>query len=150
MYSYLSCGTLEAHNGHRRAIKEISMDMSPAYIAGAKANIGSHAEIVFDKYHVIAHVNQAVDAVRRAEMRFGQRDVKEALKETLWIWLKNQDNLTEKQKSKYQKLDQQNLVTVKVYQMRLTLQDIYDVPYRSLAKQNLLAWSRWVSFLRLR
>lgn len=135
---------LEAHNGHPRAIKEISMDMSPAYISGAKANIGSQAEIVFDKYHVIAHVNQAVDAVRRAEMRFGQWDVKEALKETRWIWLKNQENLTEKQKTKYQKIDQQNLVTAKAYQMRLTLQDLYDIPYRSVAQRKLLAWCRWV------
>jgi len=76
-------------------------------------------------------------------MRFGQRDVKEAL-ETRWIWLKNQDNLTKKQKSKYQNPDQQTLVTAKTHQMRLTLQDIYDIPCRSLVKQKLLAWCRWV------
>jgi len=135
---------LEEHNGHPRAIREISMDMSPAYIAGADENIGSQAQIVFDKYHVIAHANQAVDAVRRCEMRLGKAAARDTLKETRWIWLKNPENLTDKQKVKYRKIDHQNLATAKAYQMRLTLQDIYDIPHRGLAKRKLLAWCRWV------
>ncbi len=31
---------LADHNGHHRAIEEVSMDMSPAYIAGVKENMG--------------------------------------------------------------------------------------------------------------
>ena len=133
---------LEEHNGHPRAIREISMDMSPAYISGADENIGSQAQIVFDKYHVIAHANQAVDAVRRCEMRLGKAAARDTLKETRWIWLKNPENLTDKQKAKYRKIDQQNLATAKAYQMRLTFQDIYDIPHRGLAKRKLLAWCR--------
>ena len=34
---------LEAHNGHPRAIREVSMDMSPSYIAGVQENIGNQA-----------------------------------------------------------------------------------------------------------
>ena len=60
-------GELDRHNGHPRAITEVSIDMSPAYIAGVKENLGDQAVIVFDKFHVIAHVNQAVDETRRAE-----------------------------------------------------------------------------------
>ncbi len=43
---------LKAHNGHPRTITEISMDMSTSYIAGARENIGSQAQIVFDKFLV--------------------------------------------------------------------------------------------------
>jgi len=134
---------LEEHHGRAQAITELSMDMSVAYIAGAKENIGSQASIVFDKYHVIAHANQAVDAVRRAEIRMSKAATRDTLKETRWIWLKNPENLTDKQKAKYQKIDQQNLATAKAYQMRLTLQDIYNLPYYGLAKRKLIAWCRW-------
>jgi len=135
---------LSDHNGHHRAIEEVSMDMSPAYIAGVKENIGDQARVVFDKYHVIAHVNEAVDHVRRQEMRLAGWATRNDLKETRWIWLKNPENLSEKQKAKQQRLEDKNLITAKAYQMRLTLQDIYQIPYADLAKRKLLAWCRWV------
>ena len=135
---------LEAHNGHPRAIREVSMDMSPSYIAGVQENIGSQAVMVFDKFHVIAHVNDAVNAVRRAEIQMGGWEAKNALKGSRWIWLKNPENLTAKQRSRQQRIETVNLATAKAYQMRLTLQDIYEMPNSKVAKRKLQAWCRWV------
>ena len=135
---------LEKHNGHPRAITEASIDMSPAYIAGVKENIGSQAAIVFDKFHVIAHVNDAVEAVRRAEMRFGGWDDRQALKETRWIWRKNPADHTPAEERKRQRLESMNLLTAKAYQMRLTLQDIYCLDSVVVAERKLRAWCRWV------
>jgi transposase len=92
---------LSDHNGHHRAIEEVSMDMSPAYIAGVKENIGDQARVVFDKYHVIAHVNEAVDHVRRQEMRLAGWATRNDLKETRWIWLKNPENLRGRLKNNF-------------------------------------------------
>lgn len=64
------------------------MDMSPAYMRGVADNC-VNAEIVFDKYHVIANVNEAVNAVRHCEMHTGGWDVREQLKATRWVWVKN-------------------------------------------------------------
>ena len=135
---------LGAHNGHPRAVMEVSMDMSPAYIAGVQENIGSQAVMVFDKFHVIAHVNDAVNAVRRAEMQLGGWEAKNALKGSRWIWLKNPENLTDKQRATHQRIETVNLATAKAYQMRLTLQDIYNIPNSRVAKRKLQAWCRWV------
>ena len=55
---------MDRHNGHPRAITEISLDLSPAYVAGAKQNLSDQAVIVFDPFHVVTHVNQAVDERR--------------------------------------------------------------------------------------
>jgi transposase len=134
---------LEKHNGHPHAITEISMDMSPAYIRGA-SDTCRNAQIVFDKFHVIAHVNDAVDHVRKNEIRRGDFRLREQLKKTRWLWLKNPENLTEKQHQHFQRIDQQNLQTSKAYQMKLTLQDIYQIPHVTLAKKKLTAWCRWV------
>jgi len=135
---------LEDHHGHPRAITEVSIDMSPAYIAGVKENLGRQAAIVFDKFHVLAHVNDAVDAVRRAEMRLNGWEGRAALKETRWIWRKNPEHHTPEEKRKRQRLESLNLLTAKAYQMRLTLQDIYHLDSATLAKRKLRAWCRWV------
>ena len=52
-----------------------------------------HAQVVFDKFHVIAHANQAVDEVRRAEVRLGGAGVWEALRQSQWLWRKNPEKI---------------------------------------------------------
>lgn len=134
---------LVAHNGRAASIREVSMDMSGSYIVGATRNVPD-AEIVFDKYHVIAHVNEAVDETRRQEMRMGGWDARKELKKTRWVWLKNPENLTVKECKRLSRVDQRNRCTAKAYQMRLTLQDIYRIEQVEVAKKKLRAWCRWV------
>lgn len=134
---------LRDHHGRCENITEVSIDMSAGYIAGVKKSC-EHAQIVFDKFHILRHVNDAVDAVRRMEMRQGGWLRRDALSQTRWIWRKNPENHTEQEKSTRQRLESLNLVTAKAYQMRLTLQDIYFLPSAAKAKRKLLAWCRWV------
>jgi transposase len=67
------CDALGAHHGHPHMLTEVSLDMRPASIAGVKSR-GRNAEIVFDKFPVIAQANHTVDLVRRAERRRGEAD----------------------------------------------------------------------------
>ena len=75
----------------------------------------------------------------------GGWEAKNALKGSRWIWLKNPENLTDKQRTTQQRIETVNLATAKAYQMRLTLQDIYKIPNSRVAKRKLQAWSRWVA-----
>jgi hypothetical protein len=59
--------------------------------------------MVFDMFHVIAHVNDAVNAVRRAEIPLGGREAKNALKGSRRIWVKIPENLTDKQRAAHQR-----------------------------------------------
>jgi transposase len=61
---------LEKHNGHRHAITQASMDMSPAYQKGVKETC-RNAQVVFDKFHVVLNVNKAVDCKRRLKSAAG-------------------------------------------------------------------------------
>ena len=47
-------------------IQHVSMDMYPAYKGGAKEYF-SNAKIVYDKFHIIKMMNDAIDKVRRRE-----------------------------------------------------------------------------------
>lgn len=138
---------LDRHNGHPRAITEVSIDMSPAYIAGVKENLGDQAVVVFDKFHVIAHVNKALDETRRAEQRLALQADAECLRGNRWVLLKNPANHTPKQALQYQGLLKRNLATVKAHQMRLALQEIYQIADAKIARRKLLAWCRWVDWI---
>jgi transposase len=134
---------LEKHNGHRHAITQVSMDMSAAYQSGAAENC-RNAQVVFDKYHIIANTNKAIDRVRKAEIRSGAKDVFKQLYKTQWLWRKNPTNLTAKEERRLKKIDQENLATAKAYQMKLALQKIYEEPLVSVAEDRFQLWCRWV------
>ena len=138
---------LGEHNGRPRDITEVSIDMSPAYIAGVLKNLGDHAVIVFDKFHVIAHANEAVDETRRAERTRTDKQGRDLLKEARWILLKNPANHTPTQAARYAGLLKSNLASVKAHQMRLILQEIYAIPEAALARRKLRAWCRWVRWV---
>jgi transposase len=137
---------LEKHNGHRHAITEASMDMSQAYQAGV-AETCRNAQVVFDKFHVIKNANEAVDKVRRAEVRLGGQGVWEALHQSQWLWRKNPENLTDQEQERLAKIQNKNLSTAKAYQMRLVLQDIYRSANASTARSRFKVWCRWVRWV---
>ena len=87
---------LEAHHGHRHAITQVSMDMSAGYQKGVQENC-RNAQVVFDKFHILANASKAVDQVRRAESRVGGQEVREWLHKSHWLWRKNPENLNQKQ-----------------------------------------------------
>lgn len=134
---------LGGHNGHPKAITAAAIDMSPAYRKGVRENLGN-AEVVFDKFHVVAQVSDAVDQVRRAETRAGDAKVQAHLKESRWVFLKNPENLTEKQQDKLEALDGENLITALAYQMRLNFQRAYRCRTALTARRKFTEWCRWV------
>ena len=134
---------LEAHNGHSHSITQASMDMSRAYQCGVAENC-RNAQVVFDKFHVIANVNKAVDQVRKAEIRSGTKDVWKQLYKTQWLWRKNPENLTPKEELRLKEIDQESLATAKAYQMKLVLQDIYREPQAGQAQDRFQTWCHWV------
>jgi transposase len=136
--------TLARHNGHPRAIRQVSIDMCPAYLKGIEQNIGAQAQVIFDKFHVIAKVNEAVDEARREEQKLCNAPQRALLKGARWVLLKNENNLSAKQKQRHQGLLKSTLGTLKAYQMRIALQKIYQLACPARARRKLLAWCRWV------
>ena len=59
---------LEAHHGTSENIQQISCDMSAAFIKGVEENL-PEAAIVFDRFHVTKIINEAVDKIRRDEVK---------------------------------------------------------------------------------
>ena len=134
---------LTAHGGDPRAVAEVCIDMSQAFIKGATEHL-PEAEITFDKFHAVAIVNEAVDKVRRSE-----RKTRPELKNTRYIWLKNTTNLTNSQADTLHDLSKSNLKTARAYQIRLAFQDLYNQPSRQDAEAYLKKWYFWATHCRL-
>jgi transposase len=137
---------LEKHNGHRHALTQVSMDMSPAYQRGVADNC-RNAQVVFDKFHVIKNASEAVAKVRRAEVRLGGAWVWDALHKSQWLWRKNPEHLTGPEQERLAGIKNKQLATAKAYQMRLVLQDIYRSPEAGAARRRFQVWGRWVRWV---
>lgn len=108
------------HYGLKENIEVVTCDMSLGFKKGITDNF-ENATTVIDKFHVIKHANEAVDKVRRNEAKDNVE-----LKKTKYLWLKNKENLTDNQKEKFDSISNLNLKTSRAYNMRVTLQDIYE------------------------
>ena len=135
--------TLEDHNGDVQAIENISCDMSPSFISGSNEHFPD-AEITFDKFHVMKRVNEEVDKVRRQEVKEN-----EMLKSTRYIWLKNPENLTEKQNEQMKSLSKSKSKTLRAYNIKLSLQEFYEITDKEAALAHLNKWFYWATHSRL-
>jgi transposase len=72
----------------KASIEAVAMDMWKGY-RGAVGEVLPEAIIVFDRFHVKAHLNKAVDKVRAAEHRELQGVGDDRLKGTKYKWLKS-------------------------------------------------------------
>lgn len=136
---------LEAKQGDRNAIKQVSCDMSPAFIKGVKENL-PEAEITFDKFHIIKLINEAVDQVRREEGKYTP-----ILKGSRYIFLKNESNLTAKQKAIKEELSMAklNLKSIRALQIREAFQQIYTAESIEQFEGLLNNWYYWATHSQL-
>ena len=136
---------LKAHNGVPENIKDVSCDMSPAFIKG----VGEHlpnAEITFDKFHIMKIINGAVDEVRREEQSNNPD-----LKKSRYIFLKNKENLTKKQKEKLAELSlsKTKLKSIRALHIRESFQEIYASKNTEEFEALLKKWYFWATHSRL-
>jgi transposase len=135
---------LEAHGGDAAQIEEACCDMSPAFISGLEDTF-ENSSITFDKFHIVKVINEAVDEVRRQEQKTHPE-----LKKTRFVWLKNPQNLTAKQREVIEALNvpKLNLKTAKAYQLKLNFQELYNQP-KEQAEEFLKRWYFWATHCRL-
>ncbi|OFY83586.1 MAG: hypothetical protein A2275_00310 [Bacteroidetes bacterium RIFOXYA12_FULL_35_11] len=115
-------GNLFETLGDPNYIKQFSMDMGKGYISGHQIYFSS-AELVFDKFHIKKALNEQVDRVRKQEVKQN-----ETLKNTRYIWLKNECNLTPKQKMQLEDfLHESSTNTAKAYQAKTTFDQLWVV-----------------------
>jgi transposase len=140
----------EALGQQRRAkLESVTIDMSAAYIK-AVTEAAPNATIIFDRFHVQKLANEAVDEVRRDEVREVETKDKKALKNTRWSLLKNPWNLTELEEKKLAELPKINERIYRGHMLKETLAGIFECSSILIAGVKLDEWRTWASRSRLK
>jgi len=138
---------LEKHNGDPEKITDVSCDMSPAFIKGVKENL-PNAQITFDKFHIMKIINEAVDNVRKSEVKD-----QESLKGLKYAFLKNRENLSDYHREKVEALEDiknLNLKTIRAWHIRENFQEIYKETTKSGFESLLKKWYFWATHSKLK
>jgi len=135
---------LEQHNGKAKNITQACTDLSKAFIKGINENL-TNAEIIFDRFHVMGKVTDAQDDIRRQEQKNNP-----ILNGSRYAFLHNPETATDKQKEKLKTLTQLNLKTVRAYNIRLALRNIFEMTDPKQAEIALKQWYFWATHSRLK
>jgi len=129
---------LKAHNGAPENVTAACIDMSKAFVKGIQEAL-PNAEITFDPFHLIQLMNDALGQVRAEEARL----FPELMKGSRYAFLKNPENLTEKQDETLVRLSHYHLKTGRAYQIKLALQNVYFAANREDGEALLKSWYDW-------
>ncbi len=125
---------LENKGVDKDQIQEISIDLSPAFIAGAAESFPT-AQITFDRFHVVKLLNEAMNKVRIAE-----RKEHDELKGHKYTFLKNRKNLSE---TKVKALDEMIILYPtlgEAYRLKVLFNDLWEMPNKTAAEAFLRQW----------
>lgn len=127
---------MEVRGADRTKVRTVTMDMSKSYIAGVEEAI-PQADIVFDRFHIVKKMNEAVDTIRRAD----QQEYKEELKNSRYLWLRNNTSLSETQQQKVDMLAHACPNIGEAYRLKELLKIVLD---NALQSQRLTPLNEWI------
>jgi transposase len=135
--------------GQRMRITAACVDMWEPY----RLSIEHHApncRIVYDKFHVMQHANQAVDEVRRAEFfRKGGR-MRAVVKGKRWLLLTRWVNLTDGKRQALNQLFVLNRKVFKAYLLKESLDRLWTYRYEGAMLNYLQRWIEQLRWQRLK
>ena len=130
-------------------IKGICCDMWAPYVDVIR-QYAPDAILVFDKFHLIRHLLEAVDKVRKEEARKWKRKYPTLLSGTKYIWLKNPWNLTPRQRQRLGFLSQLNLRIHKAYLLKEAFRQLWSYRSKAWARKFLNKWFWWATHSRMK
>jgi len=138
---------------HDEALKNkviaVCCDMWQPYVEVIKKHL-PEADLIFDKFHIIQNLLTALDAVRREEASELKQRNPELLKRTRYLWLKNPENLTPKQRARLGYLEKLNLRTNRAYLLKESFKELWTYASKTWARKFLQKWLWWATHSRLR
>jgi transposase len=144
-------GYFEALSPDRlEAIEAIAMDMWEPYVQAVLAWVPlAKDKIVFDRFHIMRHMNDAVDTVRKQEHRALIPDGDERLKGTKYLWLYAYENIPDKRARDFEAIKDGKLKTARAWAIKECLRDLWDYRSVSWARKFFQGWFGWARRSRL-
>ena len=132
-------------------IEAVAMDMWEPYIASTLAHVPhGRDKIVFDRFHIMQHMNDAVDQVRKEENRLLLEEDIDVLKGSKYLWLFAEENVPKKMKHRFAFLRGLELKTGRAWAIKEMLRGLWTYEYKRWAQSYWKEWYFWATHSRLK
>jgi transposase len=115
------------------------MDMWKAFRNSTRAN-APQASILFDKFHIVKHLSDALDDVRRSEYKRVTGDDRSFIKGQRYVLLSRRENLTDDRRKNLERLLQANARLNTAYLLREQFEQLWDYADAADARTFFDAW----------
>ena len=130
-------------------VQVVAMDMWDPYIAATKAYVpGAEKKIVFDRFHIMKYVLEAVDKVRKNEHRLLSEQGEAVLKGTKYLWLWSQENIPEWRKEEFETLRTKDLRVCRAWAIKENIRHLWDYRYEAHMRHYFQRWYFWATHSR--
>ena len=128
----------------RASIQAVGMDRAGAYYEVVREQL-PQADIVFDKFHLIANYHAVIDPVRREEWRKANQKDKDVIKGQRYNLFRNPAHRTAAQTQSLMHLLHMNRNLAVCYILKDAFKKLWDYRYRKAAASYLATWVRWAA-----
>jgi len=122
-----------------RTLQVVCMDMWAPY-ANLVRQHAPQAQLLFDRFHIVKHLNEAVDTVRRELWRQLTSKDRVNVKGTRWLLLKNPWNLSDHQNERLSTLVRWNTPLVRAWYLKEAFQLFWAYQQPKRAREHLQKW----------
>jgi transposase len=134
----------------RSQIEAIAMDMWRAYARAVRLWVpGALDKIVYDRFHAMQELTEAVDRVRKRENRALVAEQDERLKGTKYMWLWSRERLPRKYRRHFAMLKRAGLKTGRAWAIKEALRHLWEFQTRPRAEAFWKRWYFWATHSRL-
>ena len=106
-------------------------------------------KIVYDKFHILQHANDAIDEVRKAEFFRQGRKKRGLIKGKKWLLQSRWKNLTPSRRGELNRLFELNRRVFKAYMLKESLERLWDYRYPGAMINYLQRWMDQLKWQRL-
>ena len=138
----------------RAQIQAVAMDMWEPYVQSVQTHVPqAERKIVFDVFHILQHMNTAVDKVRRAEHRLLRAQGDDTLTGSKYVWLYGEENVPDHHQERFTELtrrrSRKRLKTARAWSLKESLRDLWRCRSRVAAEEQWRFWYGWATRARL-
>jgi len=133
-----------------QGIEAVAMDMAGGYINAVSGRLPNGREkIVFDRFHIMKLMNEALDKVRQQEHRGLKEQGNGILAGSKFLWLYGQERLPARHAEWFASLKSARLKTGRAWSIKETLRELWRYKSRAWAEKFWNRWYFWATHSRL-
>jgi transposase len=134
----------------RAQIEAICLDMWPAYINACQASVPqAQHKMVFDRFHIMRHVLEALDHVRKREHKALSSQGDSTLAKSKYLWLYSEENVPDRSREHFEAIKSRELKTARAWALKESLRQLWAYHTVGWAKRFWQRWYFWATHSRL-